>query len=228
MKVFAIGDLHMSLSVPDKSMDIFGDNWVGHWEKIQSSWKERVTQEDLVLIPGDISWAMHLEDAIGDLNAIDALPGRKIFLKGNHDYWWQSISKIQAAVSARMLFLQNNSFAFSGIGICGTRGWNVPGSKGFSAQDQKIYHREIERLKLSLNSYQGQDEILVMMHYPPYNDKVEHNEMIQVLEDYHIKRVIFGHIHGMGLKYLKVGSYFGIRFECVSCDHLHFQVKELI
>lgn len=228
MRIFAIGDLHMSLSVPDKSMGIFGEQWVGHWEKIESSWSAKVGEQDVVLIPGDISWAMHLCDAVGDLAAIDRLPGTKIFLKGNHDYWWQSISKIKAVVSPRMLFLQNNCFAFPEVAICGTRGWNVPGSKEFSEQDQKIFNREVERLKLSLESHQGEQEILVMMHYPPYNDRVEHNDMVQALQDHQIKRVLFGHIHGMGLKFLKEGEHFGIDFRCVSCDYLNFEVKQIL
>lgn len=227
MNVFAIGDLHLALKVPDKSMDIFGDHWIGHWDKIKRSWNEQVSSEDLVLIPGDISWAMHLEDAMVDLDAISELPGKKVLIKGNHDYWWQSLSKINSSVSDDMIFIQNNSFDFGKVGICGSRGWNVPGSSEFSQQDLKIFNREVERLRLSIDSYKGDGEIVVMTHYPPYNDKVEMNDMIKLFMEKNIKRVIFGHIHGLGLKYLKVGEFFGINFECVSSDYLDFNLKML-
>lgn len=227
MSVYAIGDLHLSGS-QNKTMDKFGKNWVGHWDKIQDSWNGLVQEDDWVLIPGDISWAMYLEEAVPDLDEIAALPGKKILLKGNHDYWWQSVNKINAILKPSMHILQNNSYDLGDWAICGTRGWNVPGSKDFLEQDRKIYKREVERLRLSIKSAYGSGkEIIVIMHYPPYNDKCEFNEFIDVFMEYDIKRVLFGHIHGAGLWNLKEGNIFGIDFSCVSCDYLNFRLIKI-
>lgn len=227
MSVYAIGDLHLSGS-QNKSMDIFGENWIGHWDKIQESWRLQVEDEDWVLIPGDISWAMYLEEALPDLMEIGLLPGKKVLLKGNHDYWWQSLNKINAVIPDGMMLLQNNSIDIGDAIICGTRGWSVPGSNEFLEQDRKIYLREAERLKLSITSADNDKERIVIMHYPPYNDKCEFNEFLDVLMEYDIKRVLFGHIHGKGLWNLKEGNIFGIDFSCVSCDYLNFKLKKII
>lgn len=226
MSVYAIGDLHLSGS-QNKTMDKFGDNWIGHWDKIQDSWMSKVDDDDWVLIPGDISWAMYLEEAKADLNEIAALPGKKILLKGNHDYWWQSVNKINAVLKDDMYLLQNNSIDIGDAVICGTRGWNVPGSSEFLEQDRKIYTREVERLRLSINSVKEDKEIMVMTHYPPYNDKCEFNEFIDVFMEFNIKKVLFGHIHGTGLWNLKEGNIFGIDFSCVSCDYLNFNLLKI-
>lgn len=227
MSVYAIGDLHLSGS-KNKSMDMFGENWIGHWDKIQESWNMLVEEDDWVLIPGDISWAMYLEEALPDLEEIGVLPGKKILLKGNHDYWWQSLNKINAVLPDSIKLLQNNSIDIGDMVICGTRGWSVPGSSEFIEQDRKIYLREVERLKLSILSAKEDKEKIVIMHYPPYNDKCEFNEFMDVLMEYDIKRVLFGHIHGKGLWNLKEGNIFGIDFSCVSCDYLNFKLKKII
>lgn len=227
MSVYAIGDLHLAGS-QDKTMDMFGENWIGHWDKIRESWRSLVRDDDWVLIPGDISWAMYLEDAVSDLNEIDEMPGRKILLKGNHDYWWQSLNKINAVLPGSIQLLQNNSIDIGDVVVCGTRGWNVPGSSDFLEQDRKIYLRETERLRLSVKNAKSDKEKLIIMHYPPYNDKCEFNEFIDVLMEYDIKRVLFGHIHGKGLWNLKEGNIFGIDFACVSCDYLNFKLKKII
>ncbi len=226
MSVYAVGDLHLSGS-QNKTMDMFGENWVGHWNKIQESWLSVVEEGDTVLIPGDISWAMYLEEVIPDLNEIGLLPGKKILLKGNHDYWWQSLNKINAVLPSSIKLLQNNCIDIGDEIICGTRGWSVPGSSEFLEQDRKIYLREVERLRLSISSVKEDKEIIVIMHYPPYNDKCEFNEFINVLMEYDIKRVLFGHIHGTGLWNLKEGNIFGIDFSCVSCDYLNFKLKKI-
>lgn len=226
MSVYAIGDLHLSGSL-NKSMDMFGENWIGHWDKIQDSWRSLVSDDDWVLVPGDISWAMHLEEAIPDLQEIGDLPGQKILLKGNHDYWWQSLSKINAVLPPSIHLLQNNCIDIGDVVVCGTRGWSVPGSSEFLEQDRKIYNREVERLKLSIKGAKDREK-LVITHYPPYNDKCEFNEFIDVFMEYDIKRVLFGHIHGKGLWNLKEGNIFGVDFSCVSCDYLNFKLKKIL
>ncbi len=226
MSIYAIGDLHLS-NFSNKTMDMFGEHWHNHWLKIQESWKKKVSNEDLVLVPGDISWAMTVNEAVMDLEEIGALPGEKIILKGNHDYWWKSLSKIKEASHKSIFYLQNNSYEYGDYVICGSRGWNVPGSKEFGAKDKTIYEREIIRLRLSLDSVKSDKEKLVIMHYPPYNDKCEFNGFIDVLLEYDIKEVIFGHIHGKGLWNLKEGNIFGINFTCVSCDYLNFDLKKI-
>ena len=151
MQIYAIADLHLSLT-SEKPMDVFGEAWRGHAEKLERNWRERVQADDLVLIPGDISWAMQLSAALPDLSFIGDLPGKKILLKGNHDYWWSAIGRVRASLPEGMRALQNDSIVENGIGICGSRGWLCPGSNNFSAEDQKIYLRELDRLSLSLSS----------------------------------------------------------------------------
>jgi len=182
MRIFAIADPHLSKSDP-KPMDIFGGNWQGHPEVFFERWQEVVGEKDLVLIPGDISWAMHLKNAMYDLNDIAELNGQKLLLRGNHDYWWDAIGKVRKALPERMYALQNDAFRFEtepdksesskGVVIAGTRGWNCPESFDFDTNDEKIYLREVERLKLSLAAakklLQEGDKFIVMLHFPPTN-----------------------------------------------------------
>ena len=151
MKIFAISDLHISTST-NKPMDIFGGNWVNYMEKICEDWENKVSDDDLVLIGGDISWAMALDDAKKDLEIISKLKGKKILIKGNHDYWWSGIGKVRDMLPENFYALQNDSVRFDGVVICGSRCWSVPGSPDFDEQDRKIYNREIERLRLSLKN----------------------------------------------------------------------------
>ena len=147
MKIYAISDLHISTST-DKPMDVFGGNWVGYLDKIRSDWAEKVAENDLVLIGGDISWAMNIDEAKVDIDTISDLKGKKILIKGNHDYWWSGITKVRDMLPNDFYALQNDSLRFDGVVVCGSRCWSVPGSPEFTEQDKKIYLREIERLKL--------------------------------------------------------------------------------
>lgn len=226
MKLFTIGDLHLSKANP-KPMDMFGDNWVDHFQKIKEDWQNRVEDHDVVVIPGDISWAMKLEDAKLDLDAIDELPGKKIIIRGNHDYWWQSLNKVKSILPPSIMALQNDFIEFDDFVICGTRGWNVPGSTEFSTDDLKIYNREVARLDLSLSGYTGEKEKIVFFHFPPFSDVICENEMIEVLQKYKVKQAFYGHIHGYGLKFIKQGNIFNIDFHCVSCDGLDFKLYEI-
>ena len=154
MKVYAISDLHLSLS-GEKPMDIFGEKWDGYLEKIEQNWQSIVNDDDVVLISGDISWAMKLEDAVNDLQYIAKLKGKKILIKGNHDYWWQGINKVRNSLPPNVYALQNDSVKIGNYVFCGSRGWTVEGANDFTEQDLKIYRRESERFKLALKSAQN-------------------------------------------------------------------------
>lgn len=226
--IYAIGDLHLGSQVK-KPMSVFGYNWDKHPDNIRASWLESVNDNDAVLIPGDISWGMTLEESYPDLKWIDQLPGRKYFIKGNHDYWWKSIKRMNR-FSETMYFIQNNYFAYGDIAICGTRGWNCPGTQDYSPQDQKIYLREAHRLELSLQAAQkaGFDQIIGMIHFPPANEKKESSMFTQLFEQYHVKQVVYGHIHGKD-SFLSgtLGSINGVDYQLVSCDYLNFNLLRL-
>lgn len=222
MRVFAIADPHLSSSTP-KPMTIFGDAWQGHPEKFFEGWREVVAEGDLVLIPGDISWAMSLEAAQADLHALAALPGETVLLRGNHDYWWSGISKVRAVLPKGMYALQNDALRLGGVVIAGTRGWNCPGSKNFSEEDAKIYRRELNRLKLSLNAAeklrQQGDKLVVMLHYPLTNFRLEPSGFTECLETSGADVIVFGHLHG---SYPVLKELAGIPVHHVAADALEF------
>lgn len=226
MALFAISDLHFGTGI-NKTMDIFGYKWVNHVEKTIENWKDTVTTEDTVIIPGDISWGNNLDEAKSDLDLIDSLPGRKIMLMGNHDYWWQSLSKVCAAYP-NILFLQNNYYMYEDMAICGTRGWVCPNSVKFTKEDEKVYNREQLRLKLSLDAAikSGHGEkIMVVFHYPPVNENHDRSGFINILEQYsEVKKVIYGHIHGISsASEIFEGLHNGIDYSLVSSDFLNFK-----
>ncbi len=229
MAIYAIGDLHLS-GHSDKPMDIFGDHWIGHENKIKASWLEKVKENDAVLIPGDISWAMTLEKAMIDLGWIACLPGTKYLIRGNHDYWWKSITKLNLLFDS-MNFIQHNSFIYMKYAICGTRGWLCPNDYNFTNHDKKIYLREANRLEMSLKSAkrQGDKEIIAMLHYPPTNEKLEPSLFTEIFEKYNVGHVIYGHLHdetshNCGLQ----GTYNGVNYRLVSCDYLNFGLERII
>lgn len=228
MCLYAISDLHLALS-GDKPMDIFGEQWLNHDEKIKKNWQEKIGTEDTVLIAGDISWSMKMEDGLKEIEWIHNLPGRKIIVKGNHDYWWNSISKLNNLYED-IRFIQNNFFVYEDYAICGTRGWTCPGGDNFSQHDQKIYDREIIRLKLSIENAKkaGYEKYIVMLHYPPVNDKYEESEFIKVIKEYGAQKVIYGHIHGPALNKVFEGMRDGIEYIVTSADYLNFNPKKII
>lgn len=181
-------------------MTIFGEGWVGHPERFFEGWRETVKDGDLVLVPGDVSWAMTLEGALPDLTDLADLPGTKILLRGNHDYWWPSIAKLRAALPAGMFALQNDALRFSTVVVAGTRGWVCPGSSDFAATDEKIYQRELGRLQLSLKAAaklrQPGDKLIVMLHYPPTNLRLEPSGFTALLAEADAVATVFGHLHG--------------------------------
>lgn len=226
MSLFCISDPHLSLSC-DKPMDIFGDRWQDYVQKLEQNWCACVGTEDTVVIPGDISWGMNLEECLADFAFIDALPGKeKIILKGNHDYFWTSRSKMESFLEANGLntikILHNNFFPYDEkYGICGSRGWiNEAGNQ----QDKKILDREALRLEASiLPCIESGREPIVFLHYPPLYGEVVCDEIFDVLRKYNVKKCFYGHIHGSGYRYAVDGMYEGIDFRLISCDYLEFK-----
>lgn len=230
MAVFAIGDLHLP-GHEKKPMDVFGSHWDHHFETISAHWNRMITQEDIVLIPGDISWAMQLAQAADDLNAIAVLPGRKLLLRGNHDYWWSSLSKLRAFLPEGMYVLQNDALMMDGHVFCGTRGWLLPSPQtALSEADEKIYRRELLRLQMSLDKAcaLSTEDITVMLHYPPLLADGLDTDFTRILEGYPVKRVVYGHLHGAGIRIGFQGEKKGIQYQLVSCDALQFCPKKII
>ena len=210
-------------------MEVFGDHWTDHFDRIAGDWRSRVAEDDLVLIPGDISWAMHLSDALNDLYAIDDLPGHKVILRGNHDYWWHSISRVRSAIPRRMSAIQNDCMCFPDVLIAGTRGWNLPESDG-DAASLKIYERELIRLQMTLSAARGISDTLplvVMMHFPPLTLNRQATGFTDLLEYYHAAHVVYGHLHGSALSGAFRGILRGVHYHQVSCDGLLFKLYEL-
>jgi len=235
MSLFVIGDLHLStLESTDKSMEVFGRRWCDYISKIKKNWCAIVNDTDTVVIPGDISWALTLEEAASDLKFIDMLPGRKIFLKGNHDFWWSTLTKINNFFASNEIktisLLQNNAFETDEFILCGSRGWYQDEANDKSKNDndyEKIVAREAIRLQMSLNEAKKlkeaspEKEIIVFMHFPPFWNGIEGNEFIKILKEYDIKRCYFGHIHG---NYTTPAHtlHDGIEFILISADYIDF------
>ena len=224
MSVYAIGDLHLP-GHSQKPMDVFGSHWDRHFETITENWRSMIQPEDVVLIPGDISWAMQLSEAMDDLNAIAQLPGTKLLLRGNHDYWWSSLNKLRSALPEGMHVIQNDAMLIGDRVFCGTRGWNfpVPG-QALGEQDEKVYQRELLRLKMSLDQAVkfGKEDLTVMLHFPPLFADGVSTAFTDILESYPVTRVVYGHLHGAGIKIAFEGEKEGIRYQLVSCDALRF------
>lgn len=229
MKIFAISDLHLSGKV-EKPMDIFGGNWVGYFDKIKEDWKSKVSSEDIVLIAGDISWALAFNDGLYDLNSLKELKGKKIFIRGNHDYWWSGINKLRDnAPDDTFYFLQNDSVKINDTIICGSRGWTCPGCSDFAETDQKLYLREAERFRLALESAnklrQEGDKLIAMIHFPPFNYKKENSLFTDLFEKNKVDKVIFGHLHKEYYPIKTVKN--GIEYYLSSCDILKFNLIEI-
>ena len=228
VRIFAIGDLHLP-GGSDKPMHVFGTQWEGHFDKISKDWKMRVGPDDIVLIPGDISWAMHLEDALGDLQAIGELPGKKIMIRGNHDYWWGSISKLRSVLPPDMFALQNDALVLSGYVFCGSRGWMQTIDKD-DAENQKIYQRELLRMELSLTSAKKimlDEKMIVLTHYPPTDAAGNTNAMTDLFENFGAEDVVYGHLHGTANQFAFNGLVGTVAYHPVSCDGLNFKLYEL-
>jgi predicted phosphohydrolase len=230
MSIYAIGDLHLAFN-ENKPMSIFGENWENHEYKIQQNWLKKIEKDDVVLLPGDFSWSMYLEDTYKDFEYLNNLPGRKILLKGNHDYWWTTVTKMNNYLKENNYnnidFLYNNSYKCEDYIIAGTRGWSF----GEDPEDKKILKREALRLELSLkdaiSKYGNNSPIIVIMHYPPITKAhltlQNKPELIQIMKKYNVSKCIYGHLHGNSIKDAVEGIIDGIEFKLVSADSLNFE-----
>lgn len=226
MALYAIGDLHLSLST-DKSMEVFGAGWENYTERLRQS-LSRLSPEDTIVLAGDISWGMSLQEAEADFRFLAALPGRKIVLKGNHDYWWNTVSKMNAFFEKEgitgIAFLHNNCLFYGDYAICGTRGWFWEESQG--PQDAKVLNREVMRLETSLQAA-GDREKLVFLHYPPLYQGYQCPEILELLKRYGVSRCWYGHLHGASCRLARTGRWEGIEFSLISADHLEFNPKKI-
>lgn len=227
MSLYTIGDLHLSLGV-EKPMDVFGGRWTDYVEKISEGFSG-LNEDDLTVICGDITWGMTMEQALPDFKFIDALPGKKIVLKGNHDLWWTTAAKTKKFFAENDIstieVLHNNSFNYEAIAICGTRGWFYEESKN-DEHDKKIMKREVMRLETSLRSAGDLDKY-VFLHYPPRYQNYSCPEILELLKKYDVKKCLYGHIHGAGCAFAFNGMYEGTEFKLVSADHLQFRPVKL-
>lgn len=254
MAIHIISDLHLSLFPgADKPMDIFGPRWFSHAQRLEQCWRDSVAEEDTVIVPGDISWALKLEDAKYDLDFLAGLPGKKVLLKGNHDLWWTGITKLNRMYE-NITFLQNDCYEAEGFYICGSRGWLTPDSDEFTEADEKIYRRELLRLESSLKAAtkayrdsghaeedinhveadgnrdeeDGPCPLIGIMHYPPVADARRFSGFQQLFEDYSVKDVYYGHIHGEdGFRTCIQGMHHGINYHLVSLDYLNCQPLQI-
>ncbi len=230
MNIYAISDLHLSFT-SDKPMHVFGGNWNGHFEKIKQDWLEKVKNEDVVLICGDISWAMKLSDGLTDLNELKCLPGKKVFIRGNHDYWWNGITKLRdSAPDESFVFLQTDSVKIGEYVIVGSRGWTCPGSPDFTSQDEKLYLREAERFRLAFKDAEKHkeagDKVIALIHYPPFTIKKEDTLFTQLFEENGVEKVVFGHIHGVAYFPLRTEKN-GIEYHLSACDKIDFKLIKI-
>lgn len=234
MSIFVIGDLHLSFNNP-KPMDIFGEHWAGHEEKIRNNWIKNVKDDDLVILPGDFSWETYLKDTKLDFEFLNKLPGKKLLLKGNHDYWWSTLKTMRTFLKENdypnIDFLYNNSYEFDNKIICGTRGWSIIDEEA----DKKLINRELIRLELSLqdgiNKYGNDKEIIVFMHYPPITKNKmltgEEIKFVETMKKYNVKKCYYGHLHGASIADAVEGNVENIDFKLVSADGLDFKLLQI-
>ena len=227
MAIYVIADLHLSFS-QDKPMSIFGENWEGHSEKIKNNWISKVKPEDTVVLPGDFSWAMYLQDTYKDFEYLNSLPGKKLLLKGNHDYWWTTVTNMRNFLEENKFknidFIYNNSYLVENKILTGTRGWNLLDTENSS----KMIKKESIRLQLAIEDgikkYGDDKEIIVFMHYPPISNTNKKSDFLKILKQYDIKRCYYGHLHGKSHQDAVEGIVDGIEFKLISADYLNFDV----
>ncbi len=221
MSLYAISDLHLGLS-NDKPMDIFGGRWENYLELLKNNWTECIHQEDVVLVPGDISWATYIDRAEADFRFLHELPGTKIISKGNHDYWWETLNKLNQYVSKMgfdsLHFMHNSIYKYENTVICAAKGYP---DNGTTDEDIKLYNREVSRLQLSLDlaAEEGAEQIFVMLHYPP----MQGSDFTRLMEEYGVSRCLYGHLHGGAHRLATVGAHNGVEYSLVSADYLHFK-----
>ncbi|MDR2456934.1 MAG: metallophosphoesterase [Clostridiales Family XIII bacterium] len=234
MAVYIISDLHLSLEVK-KPMDVFGPEWKNHDEKLLKNWNDIVSEDDTVLVPGDISWALKKKDAKKDLDFINkTLKGKKIFVRGNHDYWWHSVTKLNEEYS-NIYFLQHTAVIAENFIVTGVRGWLCPDDKNFkTTTDKRIYERELLRLEMSLKmgkeleNKKNDAKLISITHFPPTGDQKKAIEFTKLFEKYKVKKVFYGHLHtNKGYNRSIQGEFNGIEYELISSDYLNFIPKKI-
>lgn len=243
MKIFAIADLHLAISTPEKTMEAFGSSWTNYHERLQKNWQQTVAKEDLVLIAGDISWALHLQDALKDLEWLNQLPGTKILLKGNHDYWWPSTKKLQEILPQGMTFIHNNALTFQDVAIGGARLWDdhdfsledlvsfkpsplVKQKKVDLAQEKRLFEKELLRLENSLSQMNKEAKIKICMtHYPPLPNNLADSKASKIIESHDIDFCVFGHLHNVETKNPIFGKKGKTTYFFVAADYLGFMPK---
>ena len=225
MAIYALADLHLSFGT-DKPMDIFGEAWGDYTEKIKTNWHSVVTNQDLVIIPGDVSWATYLEDTYNDFKFINELPGNKVILKGNHDYWWTTLSKMEKFLNENSFdtikILNNTAIEFEDAAICGTRGWWY--KEGRTEEDEKILDRERKRLVLALEEAVKlkKERIVVGLHYPPLDKDSANRDFFEIMKQYNVDTCVYGHLHSFSHKNAVVGEVEGIKLKLVAGDFVDF------
>ncbi len=223
MKVFGISDLHLSSS-GEKPMDVFGPQWADHAGQIEANWRATVGDDDLVLLPGDLSWAMKLPDAQADLAFIEALPGIKYFVRGNHDFWFSGPAKVRAVLGPSTHLVRFDAAVHGGVGICGVRGWAWPGHPDFDpGQDGKHWQRALLRMRLSLDALAklDWDVAVAMVHYPPRPAGIA-TELSEMIRQAGVTRCAYGHVHGPDAAVALQGEVDGVTYHCVSADQVDF------
>lgn len=246
--IWSIADLHLSFGVPNKAMDIFGPQWIDHARTIEKNWHEKIHEDDLVLIPGDISWAMRIDEVVPDLEWIGNLPGTKLLLRGNHDYWWESLTKIKQILPPSCHLIQNNSYIWQDIGIGGARLWDSTEyqfgkyidyqknsatkpltEEDHSSQAEKIFLRELGRLEISLKSINPRiKKRIIMTHYPPIGADLHDSIVSGMLEKYGVNICVFGHLHNVKKGLELFGEHHGIHYALTSADYLNFSPLKIL
>ncbi len=225
MAIFIIGDLHLSFST-DKPMDIFGEHWFRHYDKIKEDWNLKVGDNDSVILAGDSSWAMNLKEFDADMDFINSMKGKKYFVKGNHDYWWTSLKKMKERYD-NVEFIHNNSFVVENKVIVGTRGWDYYPDEPCDSENNKIFFRECERLKNSIKTVDKNNKLekICVLHYPPFRQKTK-TMMNSVIEEAGIKKVYFGHVHS-NFDTIRTGIVDGVEYNMISADYIDFKLRKI-
>ncbi len=230
MKIFSISDLHLDIN-NTKPMDIFGPVWHGHTDKIIEDWKNKVTEDDIVILAGDYSWAMKLEDVVPDFEFLSNLPGTKILIRGNHDYWWGSIARVREKLPANTYALQNDAIKIGNYIFCGNRGWLIPQGKYDTEENNKLYARELIRLELSLKAAKklqtNNEKIIFITHFPPFNNKREPSEYTKMLTSFGVYKVVFAHLHGYINPLMRYNEIDGVAYYLTSCDALKNELIQI-
>ena len=227
MALYVIGDLHLSLS-GNKSMDIF-PGWHNYVDRTRQNWLAKIQPEDTVVLAGDTSWGMSFAEAKADFEFVNALPGQKIILKGNHDYWWSSLTRVREALPEGMYALQNDAMTLEGITFCGSRGWTCPQSAG-DTENERLYARELLRLRMSLECARKRSPdgpVVALTHFPPLGEGGVRTRVSDLMAEFHVNDVVYGHLHGASIKTAYSGQVDGVRYHYVACDGLGFKLAQI-